>query len=177
VNKYPWEYDEAIQHLQESLNNYARLLEQLDLNTTQEMDSIEGKTLFYIVDILLRSMNVVSKLEYEQDAPVTSYTTTTIDDDEDYGSIEKDEEQLMLPTPSTTYMEQHYQSLFNCIFQDRPITRRRNDYDAEDPTLRILQKIILLCRELVEAIEIRFKDTPSIFLLMKNCLDVSSLYE
>src|SRR6202044_2257122 len=35
----------------------------------------------------------------------------------------------------------------------------------------------VLCKELIEAIEIRFKDTPSIFLLMKNCLDVSSLYE
>jgi hypothetical protein len=50
VNKYPWEYDDAIRHLQESLNNYVRLLEQLDLNTTQEMNSIEGKSLFYIVE-------------------------------------------------------------------------------------------------------------------------------
>ena len=53
VNKYPWEYDDAIQHLQESLNNYATLLEQLDLNTTQEMNSIEGKTLFHITKYTL----------------------------------------------------------------------------------------------------------------------------
>jgi hypothetical protein len=74
-------------------------------------------------------------------------------------------------------MEQHYQSLFNCIFQERPIIRRKGDYDIEDPTSRVREKLIVLCKELIEAIEIRFKDTPSIFLLMKNCLDVSSLYE
>ena len=84
---------------------------------------------------------------------------------------------LVSATPSTTYMEQHYQSLFNCIFQERSITRRRDDYDIEDPTLHVRQKLIVLCPELVEAIEIRFKDTPSIFLLLKNYLDVSSLYE
>ena len=44
VNKYPWEYDDAMHYLKESLNNYARSLEQLDLNSTQEMNSIEGKT-------------------------------------------------------------------------------------------------------------------------------------
>ncbi|CAF1350509.1 unnamed protein product [Rotaria sordida] len=137
VDKYPWEYDDAIRRLQECLNNYARLLEQLDLNTTQEMDSIE---------------------EYQQDSPVTSHiTTTTIDDDVyDNIDIERDEEELISATPSTMYMEQYYQSLFNCIFRERPITRRK---------------------ELIEAIETRFKDTPSISLLMKNCLDVSSLYE
>ena len=53
MNKYPWEYDDAIRHLQECLNNYARLLKQLDLNTTQDMDSIEGKALFYIVEYTL----------------------------------------------------------------------------------------------------------------------------
>lgn len=53
VNKYPWEYDDAVRHLQECLNNYARLLERLDLNTTQEMDSIEGKTLFYYIECIL----------------------------------------------------------------------------------------------------------------------------
>ena len=53
VNKYPWEYDDAIRHLQECLNNYAKLLGQLDLNTTQEMDSIEGKALFYAVECTL----------------------------------------------------------------------------------------------------------------------------
>ena len=74
-------------------------------------------------------------------------------------------------------MEQHYQSLLNCIFQERPIIRRRNDYDIEDPTLHVREKLIVLCQELVEAIETRFKDISSIFLLMKNCLDVSSLYE
>jgi hypothetical protein len=50
VKQSPWEYDHAIRQLQESLNNYVRLLEQLDLNTTQEMNSIEGKSLFYIVE-------------------------------------------------------------------------------------------------------------------------------
>jgi hypothetical protein len=53
VNKYPWEYDDAIRDLQEYLNNYGKLLEQLDLNTTQEMDSIGGKTLFYIIKYTL----------------------------------------------------------------------------------------------------------------------------
>ena len=48
VNKYPWEYDDEIQHLQDSLNNYVELLEKLDLHATQEMDSTEGKTLFYM---------------------------------------------------------------------------------------------------------------------------------
>ncbi len=67
--------------------------------------------------------------------------------------------------------------MFNCTFQGRPITERRGDYDIEDPTLRVWQKLIVLCQELVEAIETRFKDTPSIFLLMKNCIDVSSLYQ
>jgi hypothetical protein len=63
------------------------------------------------------------------------------------------------------------------MFNDRPIIRRRGDYDLEDPTLPIRRKLIVLCKKLVDAIEIRFKDTPRIFLLMKNCLDVSSLYE
>ncbi|CAF5068881.1 unnamed protein product, partial [Rotaria sp. Silwood1] len=163
VDKYPWKYDDAIRRLQECLNNYARLLEQLlDLNTIQEMDSIEDKTLFYTV-------------EY---SPVTSHiTTTTIDDDVyDNIDIERDKEELISAIPSTTYMEQHYQSLFNCIFRERPITRRQGDYDIEDPTSRVREKLIVLCKELIEAIETRFNDTPSIFLLMTNCLDVSSLY-
>lgn len=37
-------------HLQECLNYYSTLLEQLDLNATQEMHGIEGKTLFQTVE-------------------------------------------------------------------------------------------------------------------------------
>ncbi len=46
VNKYPWEHDDSIRYLQKCLNGYSKLLEQLDLNKTQEMDSLEGKFLF-----------------------------------------------------------------------------------------------------------------------------------
>jgi hypothetical protein len=91
--------------------------------------------------------------------------------------MEEDEKQPISPAPTTTYIEQHYHGLFNCIFKEHPITRHRSDYDLEDPTLYVRQKLIVLCEELVGAIETRFKDTPQIFLLMTNCLDVSSLYE
>ena len=74
-------------------------------------------------------------------------------------------------------MEQHYQNLFDCIFQDRSSIRHRGDSAIQNPTLRVRGKLIVFCRELVEAIKTRFKDIPSIFSLMKNCLDVSSLYE
>lgn len=74
-------------------------------------------------------------------------------------------------------MEQHYHSLFNCIFRERPIIRHRGDYDIQDPTLHAREKLIALCKELVEATETRFKDTPPVFGLMKKCLDVSLLYE
>ena len=46
VNKYPWEHDDSIRYLRKCLNGYSKLLEQLDLNKTQEMDSMEGKFLF-----------------------------------------------------------------------------------------------------------------------------------
>jgi hypothetical protein len=46
VNKYPWEYDDSIRYLQKCLNGYSKLLEELDLNKTQEMDSLEGNFLF-----------------------------------------------------------------------------------------------------------------------------------
>ncbi len=53
VSIYPWEYDDAIHDLKECLNSYAGLLEQLDSNTTQEINSIEGKTSFSIVEYTL----------------------------------------------------------------------------------------------------------------------------
>ena len=125
-------------------------------------------------------INVAFTLEHQQSAPVTSCTTTTMDNgdrDHDDADIDQDEELSTSSISSTKYMQQHYQSLLNCVFQERPITRRHCDYDIEDPTVHVRQRLTLFCKELVEAVNIRFKDTPSIFLLMKNCLDVSSLYE
>ena len=113
------------------------------------------------------------KCFYIEVTPQTTTNTTTIDN-ENYDDVEDDDEQS---TQSTTYMKQHYQNLFNCIFKDRPIIRRPGDYDLEDPTSPVRQKLIVLCNKLVNAIEIRFKDTPPIFLLMKKFIDVSSLYE
>ena len=45
VRKYPWEYDSAVHDLKICLNNYDKLLEELDLNTTREMKSIDSKSL------------------------------------------------------------------------------------------------------------------------------------
>ncbi|CAM4852478.1 unnamed protein product [Rotaria socialis] len=59
----------------------------------------------------------------------------------------------------------------------RPISRRQGDYDIEDPTVHVREKLIVFCQELVEAVKTRLEDAPSVFLLMKSCLDVSSLYE
>ena len=126
-------------------------------------------------------INVAFTLEHQQAAPVTSCTpTTTMDDgdrDHDDVDIDQNEESSTSSISSTKYMQQHYQSLLNCVFQERPITRRHCDYDIEDSTVHVRQRLTLFYKELVEAVNIRFKDTPSIFLLMKNCLDVSSLYE
>ncbi|CAF4580670.1 unnamed protein product, partial [Rotaria magnacalcarata] len=104
-----------IRYLQNSLNNYVTLLKQLDLNTTQEMDSIE---------------------EHPQDSPITSINTITTMDDEIHDNIdaEIDEEKWISATSSTSHTQRHYQSLLNCIFQERPIIRRQGDYDIEDPT-------------------------------------------
>ena len=99
------------------------------------------------------------------------------DRDHDDVDIDQDEESSTSSISSTKYMQQHYQNLLNRLFQERPITRRHCNYDIEDPTVHVRQRLTLVCKELVEAVNIRFKDTPSIFFLMKNCLDVSSLYE
>ncbi|CAF3503977.1 unnamed protein product [Rotaria socialis] len=88
-----------------------------------------------------------------------------------------DDEKLISATSSTSYIQQHYQSLINCTFQERPISRRQGDYDIEDPTVHVREKLIVFCQELVEAVKTRLEDAPSVFLLMKSCLDVSSLYE
>ncbi|CAF2790557.1 unnamed protein product [Rotaria sp. Silwood2] len=112
----------------------------------------------------------------QKDAPSASHITTTDIDDEEHDIVEEDVEEL-ISTTSTTYVEQHYQSLIDCIFKGRPLTRRRGDYDVKDPTTNVRQKLIVFCQKLVEAIDIRFKDPPSIFTFMKSCLDVSSLYE
>jgi hypothetical protein len=42
INKYSWKHDHSIRCLQKCLNGYSKLLEQLDLNKTQETDSLEG---------------------------------------------------------------------------------------------------------------------------------------
>jgi hypothetical protein len=53
VRKYPWEYDSALHDLKICLNNYAKLLEQLDLNTTREMNTIDDKSLSYADEYIL----------------------------------------------------------------------------------------------------------------------------
>jgi len=178
VNKYSWEYDDAIKNLEESLHAYAKSLEQVDLNKTQEMNSIEDKALFYISRYTLTSNRVCFLLECEQDALDTSYTisATTIDV-EDFDNIEENEEQLTSLAPLTTLIEKHYQSLINCTFKDRPIIRHRVEYDLEDPTLYTRRKLIVLCQELANSTKTRFQETPQMYLLRKNCLDVSLLYE
>ena len=132
------------------------------------------ENLLVLGEILKESFSLIGKTPPV--IPQTTTATTTIDY-ENYDDTEEDNGESMSSTPSPTYMEQNYQSLFNCIFKERPITRCRGDYDLEDPTLPVRQKLIVLCRELVDAIRTRFKDTPRIFLLMKSCLDVCSLYE
>ena len=74
-------------------------------------------------------------------------------------------------------MEQYYHDLLKCEFQQLPIVRRGGDYDLEDPTNHIRQKLIELCRQLSESIAKRFEDIPEIFVLMKNCIDVAFLYQ
>ncbi|CAF5140030.1 unnamed protein product [Rotaria sp. Silwood1] len=74
-------------------------------------------------------------------------------------------------------MEQYYHDLLKCEFQQLLITRRGGDYDLEDPTEHIRQKLIELCQHLSESIAKRFEDIPEIFVLMKNCLDAAFLYQ
>ena len=89
VNKYPWEPDDSIRYLQKCLNGYSKLLEQLDLNKTQEMDSLEGKFLFWIPKYchLLNTHFYLIILECEEEKPAGSLKPTIdslgprIDDD------------------------------------------------------------------------------------------------
>jgi hypothetical protein len=67
--------------------------------------------------------------------------------------------------------------LLKCEFKQLPITRRIVDYDLDDPTERARQKLIELCHHLIESIDTRFENVPEIFMLMKNCLDVSRLHQ
>ncbi|CAF3767738.1 unnamed protein product [Rotaria sp. Silwood1] len=154
VNKYPWEHDDSIRYLQKCLNGYSKLLEQLDLNKTQEMDSLE---------------------ECEEPEPV-GLLGPTIDDDCDIQE-EDDEDTQVRAMPSAKYIEQYYQDLLKCEFKQRPIIIRPGDYDLEDPTTHARKKLIELCQQLVETITTRFREIPYIFILMKNCLDVSRLYD
>ncbi|CAF5226763.1 unnamed protein product, partial [Rotaria magnacalcarata] len=107
--------------------------------------------------------------EHPQDSPITSINTITTMDDEIHDNIdaEIDEEKWISATSSTSHTQRHYQSLLNCIFQERPIIRRQGGYDIEDPTVHVREKLIVFCQELVEAVKTRFEDTPSIFLSMK----------
>ncbi|CAF3889508.1 unnamed protein product [Rotaria sp. Silwood1] len=154
VNKYPWEHDDSIRYLQKCLNEYSKLLEQLDLNKTQEMDSLE---------------------ECEEEESVDSLGPT-INDNCDIQE-EDDEETRVRVMPLAKYIEQYYQGLLKCEFKQRPIIRRPGDYDIEDPTTHARKKLIELCQQLVETIATWFREIPSIFILMKNCLDVSRLYD
>ena len=51
------------------LNNYAKLLEELDLNTTRELKSIDGKSLLCTDEFSLALDRSSFILECEQDAP------------------------------------------------------------------------------------------------------------
>ncbi|CAF4208097.1 unnamed protein product [Rotaria sp. Silwood2] len=100
----------------------------------------------------------------------------TIDDDCDIQE-EDDEETRVRVMPSAKYIEQYYQDLLKCEFKQCPIIRRPGDYDIEDPTTHTRKKLIELCQQLVETIATRFREIPSIFILMKYCLDASRLYD
>ncbi|CAF1328449.1 unnamed protein product [Rotaria sordida] len=149
VNKYPWEYDYSIEYLQERLTKYEELLETLNLKSTQDAENLE---------------------KFASDKLVHSTTADDFDFDEyDETKVQKKQ--------STTLMEQYYHDLLKCEFQQLPITRRGGDYDLEDPTKHIRQKLIELCQHLSESIAKRFEDIPEIFVLMKNCLDAAFLYQ
>ncbi|CAF3287213.1 unnamed protein product [Rotaria sp. Silwood2] len=133
VNKYPWEHDDSIRYLQKCLNGYIKLLEQLDLNKTQEMDSLE---------------------ESEEEEPVGLLGPTI---DEDCNVQEEDDEETRVRVmPSAKYIEQYYQDLLKCEFKQRRITRQSGDYNIEDPAAHARKKLIELCQQLVETITTRF---------------------
>ncbi|CAF4460787.1 unnamed protein product, partial [Rotaria sp. Silwood2] len=113
--------------------------------------------------------------ECEEEEPVGSLGPT-IDDACDIQE-EDDEETRVRGMPSAKYIEQYYQDLLKCGFKQRPITRQSGDYDMKDPTTNARKKLIELCQQLVETITTRFREIPSVFILMKNCLDVSRLYD
>ncbi|CAF2955074.1 unnamed protein product [Rotaria sp. Silwood2] len=114
-------------------------------------------------------------LECEEEESVDSLGPT-IDDDCDIQE-EDDEETRVRVMPSAKYIEQYYQDLLKCEFKQCPIIRRSGDYDIEDPTTHTRKKLIELCQQLVETIATRFREIPSIFILMKYCLDASRLYD
>jgi hypothetical protein len=64
--------------------------------------------------------------------------------------------------------------LLKSEYKQLPITRRVSDYDLDDSTERVRQKLIQLCHHLVESITKPFENISEIFMIMKNCLDVSS---
>ncbi|CAF4054019.1 unnamed protein product, partial [Rotaria sordida] len=151
VNKYPWEYDYSIEYLQERLTKYGELLETLNFKSAQDVENLE---------------------KFDLDKLVYSTATNDFDVDEDeYDATKVQKKQ------SITLLEQYYHDLLKFEFQQLPITRRGGDYELEDPTKHIRQKLIELCRHLSESIAKRFEDIPEIFVLMKNCLDVAFLYQ
>ncbi|CAF4741823.1 unnamed protein product, partial [Rotaria sp. Silwood2] len=116
--------------------------------------------------------SILSILEFDLDKSVHSITADDFHADEDeYDETKAQKKQ------STALIEQYYHDLLKCEFQQLSITRRDGDYDLEDPTKHIRQKLIELCRHLSESIAKRFEDIPEIFVLMKNCLDTAFLYE
>ncbi|CAF4217241.1 unnamed protein product, partial [Rotaria sordida] len=151
VNKYPWQYDYSIEYLQERFTKYEELLETLNFKSTQDAENLEK----FALDKLVHS---------------------TTADDFDFNEDEYDETKVQ-KKQSTTVMEQYYHDLLKCELQQLPITRRGGDYDLEDPTKHIRQKLIELCQHLSESIAKRFEDIPEIFVLMKNCLDAAFLYQ
>ncbi|CAF3936760.1 unnamed protein product [Rotaria sp. Silwood1] len=147
------EYDYSIEYLQERLTTYEELLETLNFKSTQEAENLE---------------------KFDLDKLVHSTTADDFDEDEDEDEYDETKVQKK---QSTTLMEQYYHDLLKCEFQQLLITRRGGDYDLEDPTEHIRQKLIELCQHLSESIAKRFEDIPEIFVLMKNCLDAAFLYQ
>ena len=47
VNKYPWEYDDSIEYLQERLTKYEELLKTLNIKSTKEVENLESNLLYF----------------------------------------------------------------------------------------------------------------------------------
>ena len=102
-------------------------------------------------------------------------------------SNEEEEEERELPQKeneefgemvlTSTHLSSNYNDLLRGEFQGRPLMRKVAEHDLDDPTLYLREKLIDFCRALCSSIDTRFKETPTIFETMANCLDVALLYQ